>query len=290
MSLDVVVVAYRSRELLRRCLASLEEHPPSRPMRVVVVDNDSGDGTADLVRAAFPSVDLVEAGRNLGFAAATNVGIRRSSGDSVLVLNPDTEVRPGTLDTVLAVLDGNPRVGIVGCRLELADGSLDHAARRAFPTVVGALGHLLRIGRRLQRGPLAQYRAPHVTRGPVDAVNGAFMLIRRRALEEVGLFDEGYWMYMEDLDLCRRFRDAGWTTWYEPDATALHVKGGTTGGRRSLRLVLAFHYGMFRFYRRHRAGRGLARIGDAVVYAGIAVTCAFAALRTLAPRRRAAAT
>ena len=123
--------------------------------------------------------------------------------------------------------------------------------------MLGALGHFSGIGRKRDRGRLAQYRAPEVERGPVDAVNGAFMLIRRSALEEVGLFDEGFWMYMEDLDLCYRFREAGWVTWYEPSVSALHVKAGTTGGTRSPRLVYAFHYGMFRFYRKHYANNRL---------------------------------
>ena len=149
-------------------------------------------------------------------------------------------------------MEEHPEIGIAGPRLERPDGTFDHASRRSFPTLLGALGHFSGIGRRLERGPLAQYRAPEVERGPVDAVNGAFMLIRRAALEQVGLFDEGYWMYMEDLDLCYRLREAGWLTWYEPTSVALHVKGGSAG-RRSPRLVHAFHDGMSRFYDKHYA-------------------------------------
>ena len=145
-------------------------------------------------------------------------------------------------------------VGICGCRLELEDGTFDHAAKRSFPTPVSALGHFVGIGRRRATGRLAAYRAPAVEAGPVDAVNGAFMLMRRNALEEVGLFDEGYWMYMEDLDLCYRFAQAGWLTWYEPSATVIHIKAGTSGKNRKPRLNYAFHYGMFRFYRTHYAG------------------------------------
>src|SRR4029077_10494994 len=112
--------------------------------------------------------------------------------------------------------EARPRVGLCGCRLEREDGSFDHAARRSFPTVLGALGHFTGAGRSDRApGALAQYRAPEVVSGEVDAVNGAFMLMRRAALDEVGLFDEGYWMYMEDLDLCYRLHEAGWVTWYE---------------------------------------------------------------------------
>ena len=115
---------------------------------------------------------------------------------------------------------------------------------------------------------LSQYRAPSVDRGPVDAVNGAFMLMRRAALDEVGLFDEGYWMYMEDLDLCYRFKQAGWTTWYEPSVTVIHMKGATSGRFRTSRLNYAFHYGMLRFYRKHYA-RTRNPVLNGAVYAGI---------------------
>jgi GT2 family glycosyltransferase len=273
-ALDVVIVSYRCRELLRRCLESIEAHTPAGTT-TWVVDNASADGTVELVRGSFPAVRLIENDENRGFAAANNVAIREGTAPHVLVLNPDTELRAGTVQTLVELLESRPEVGIAGCRLEREDGSFDHASRRSFPTVLGALGHFSGIGRRLDRGPLAQYRAPGVERGPVDAVNGAFMLIRRAALDEVGLFDEGYWMYMEDLDLCYRFRQAGWTTWYEPSVTALHVKHGTSGPRRSARLALAFHLGMWRFYRRHVAAERSLAVNGAV-FGGIALRLAAA--------------
>jgi N-acetylglucosaminyl-diphospho-decaprenol L-rhamnosyltransferase len=267
--LDVGIVAYRSRRLLRDCLTSLHEHEPARPMHVVVVDNDSRDGTAEMVRE-FPRVDLIEAGRNLGFAAATNVAARRGNAPYFLALNPDTRVQPGVLDCLLRVMDNRPEVGICGCRLEREDGSFDHAAKRAFPTPLGALAHFTRIGRS-DGAPaaLAQYRAPNVEHGPVDAVSGAFMLIRRRALDEVGPFDEGYWLYMEDLDLCYRFAKAGWATWYDPSVVVTHVKGGSSGRNRTVRVNAAFHYGMYRFYRLHYA-ESHAKPFNLAVYAAIA--------------------
>jgi N-acetylglucosaminyl-diphospho-decaprenol L-rhamnosyltransferase len=270
-TVDVVVVAYHAHDRLRRCVESLRDHPSSSwPLHVVVVDNGDDATTASLVRRVLPGAEVLEPHENLGFARATNLGIRRADGEYVLVLNPDTEVFAGTLDRVLAVLDERPEVAIVGPRLVRADGSLDHAARRSFPTPLGALAHFAGVGRLARGGRLAQYRAPEVEAGPVDAVNGAFMLIRRSALESVGLFDEGYWMYMEDLDLCYRLRRAGGVTWYEPAAEALHVKHGTSGAFRSPRLVWAFHYGMFRFYRKHYAPQR-SHVLSAMVYAGIGI-------------------
>ena len=253
-------------------------------MRVVVVDNASGDGTPGIVRREFPEVELIEQPHNSGFSVANNVGIAAGGAPYVLVLNPDTRITPGALDIVLGVLEARSEVGMAGPRLELDDGSFDHASRRSFPTPLSALGHFTGVGRREgASGALAAYRAPEVQSGPVDAINGAFMLIRRSALDQVGAFDPRYWMYMEDLDLCYRFAQAGWTTWYEPSATVIHVKAGTSGKRRSWRLNRAFHYGMFRFYRDHYAAERNP-ITNAAVYAGIGGKLLISAVRSAAGR------
>ena len=283
-ALDVVVVSYRSPELLRACLQSLRDHPPAAPMRVHVIDNASGDGSAEMVRREFAEFELTESPRNLGFGAANNLGIAAGSAPYVLVLNPDTRLTAGALDGLLALMEADARIGMAGPRLERDDGSFDHASRRSFPTPLGALGHFTGIGRRRTApAALSQYRAPEVEAGPVDAINGAFMLIRRSALERVGGFDERYWMYMEDLDLCYRFAQAGWTTWFEPSVTVGHVKAGSSGRHRSLRLNYAFHYGMFRFYRDHYAATRNPLLNLAV-YAGITLKLAIAVIRSAAAR------
>jgi N-acetylglucosaminyl-diphospho-decaprenol L-rhamnosyltransferase len=271
-ALDVVIVSYRCRELLRVCLDSLlGEGHPSGGLAVTVVDNASGDGTAELVGGTYPDVRLVASPQNLGFATATNLGIRLGTAPYALALNPDTRIPAGTLDALLALMEDRPEIGIAGCRLERPDGSLDHAATRSFPTPLSALSHFTKTGR--------GYAADPAVSGPSDAVNGAFMLLRRRALEEVGLFDEGYWMYMEDIDLCYRFAEAGWTTWYEASVAALHHKGGTSGPLRSPRLTYHFHYGMLRFYRAHYAPQS-SKLLNGVIYAGIATKLAVTVVRT----------
>jgi GT2 family glycosyltransferase len=289
--LAVVVVSYRCESLLRDCLRSLREHPPGRPTTIHVVDNASGDGTAEMVAREFGEVDLRANDRNLGFGTANNLAIRDTDSRYVLVLNPDTRITAGALDRLLEIMDSRPEVGMCGPRLVLEDGSIDHAAKRSFPTPLSALGHFTGIGRRRDSGTLAAYRAPDVEAGRVDAVNGAFMLIRRAALDDVGLFDEGYWMYMEDLDLSYRFARAGWVTWYEPGVTVIHVKAGTTGGGRGVRLDAAFHYGMYRFYRKHYAPHRNPLVNTAI-YCGIAVKLAISvtrgAVRRLARRLRGA--
>ena len=288
-ALAVAIVAYRCEGLLRACLQSLRDHPPRRAISVHVVDNASGDGTAAMVEREFGEVALTRNRRNSGFSVANNLVLRATTEPYVLVLNPDTRVTEGALEHLCALLDERPEVGIVGPRLEREDGSFDHAAKRSFPTPLGALGHFLRVGRSSAApAGLAQYRATQLGEheaGPVDAVNGAFMLIRRAALERVGLFDEGYWMYMEDLDLCYRFAEAGWITWYEPAVTVVHAKAGSSGEHRSPRLNYAFHYGMARFYRAHQAPNHNA-LFNATIYAGIAIKLGASAVASALARAR----
>lgn len=285
-ALDVAIVSFRCEDLLRRCLASLREHPPASPMLPRVVDNDSGDGTAEMVAREFPDVELTVNERNEGFARASNQAIAAGDSPYVLCLNPDCEVGPGTIDRLLDAMDEHPEAGACGPSLLRPDGSADHAARRGFPTPLNSLGHFTGIARR-RRAPAAMrgYAPGFAEPGPADSVNGAFMLMRRRALDQVGLFDEGYWMYMEDLDLSYRLRQAGWITWYEPSAVAIHLKGGSAGEVRSPRLAYAFHRGMWRFYRKHQA-RERSAPANLAVAAGIALKGGVAILRGAVSRRR----
>jgi N-acetylglucosaminyl-diphospho-decaprenol L-rhamnosyltransferase len=271
MSLAVIVVTHGQPDLVRACLASLERHPAGGGMEVTVVDSGSHDETPEMVEREFPGVRLLRC-TNIGFSAANNLVLRDSGAEHALLLNPDTEVFEGTLDRSLERLRSEPDIGMVGCKLLLPSGELDHAAKRSFPTPLAALAHFTGIGRRGDASDaLSQYRATHLgddEPGDVDAVNGAFMLVRMAAVREVGLLDEGYWLYMEDLDWCRRFWEAGWRVFYEPAASALHVKGGSSEGRRKLRQEVAFHRGMGRFYRRFEAPRHPTPVNLAV-YAGI---------------------
>jgi len=272
MDLETIVVSHGAEALLRRCLRSLREHPPaSAEMRVTVVDSGSPDGTPDMVEGEFPEVRLLRRG-NIGFSAANNLVLGETEAEAVLLLNPDTEVYAGTLDAGLARLRTDGRIGMVGVKLVTESGELDHACKRSFPTPLAALAHFTGIGRRQGvAGVLSQYRATDLGEdepGEVDAVNGAFMLCRMEAVRQVGLLDEGYWLYMEDLDWCRRFWQAGWKVFYEPAGVALHVKGGSSGGRRAPRQEVAFHRGMARFYRRFDAPERSPLV-NAAVYAGI---------------------
>ena len=289
--LEVVIVSHGAEELLRRCLRSLAEHPASVTTRVTVVDSGSTDATPDMVEREFPWVRLIRC-ENIGFSAANNVVLREDEAAAVLLLNPDTEVYTGTLDAALARLGSEERIGMVGCKLVTESGELDHACKRSFPTPLSALAHFTGIGRSGDAsGALSQYRATHLgddEPGEVDAVNGAFMLCQAEAVREVGLLDEGYWLYMEDLDWCRRFWQAGWKVFYEPAGVALHVKGGSSGKRRAPKQEIAFHRGMGRFYRRFDAPEHNPLLNTAV-YAGIWAKLAVSLSITAAQRGRGSA-
>jgi GT2 family glycosyltransferase len=285
LDLEVVIVSHGAEALLRRCLASLRAHPAAdTETRVTVVDSGSPDGTPDMVAREFPEVRLLRRG-NIGFSAANNLVLRESEAGAVLLLNPDTEVYAGTLDVALGRLRAEPRIGMVGVKLVLESGELDHACKRSFPTPLSALAHFTGLGRAEgASGALSQYRATELDDdepGEVDAVNGAFMLCSRAAVQEVGLLDEGYWLYMEDLDWCHRFWDAGWKVFYEPAGVALHVKGASSGTRRRPKQEVAFHRGMARFYRRFDAPEHSPLL-NAAVYLGVYLKLALALGRTAA--------
>ncbi len=256
--LEIIIVSYRSETLIPRCLTSVQDYAP-RSTQVYVVDNASPDDTVGVIRRDFPTVRLIERDGNDGFAVANNVALRRVVAPYVLVLNPDAELAPGVLDHLISVMDQQRDIGVIGCRLLTADGTPDHAAKRFIPTPLEAAHYFLG---RLFGKHVSRYTAPHVNEydlADVDAINGAFMLVRKSAMDLVGLFDEGYWMYAEDLDWCTRFRDAGWRVVYDGRVTAFHMKGGVAGVR-SLRLNYEFHRSMARYYRTHNHSLAIAAV------------------------------
>ena len=275
-AVDVVIVSYNTRELLRRCLASLREHSPAVAVTTWVVDNGSTDGTVELVGREFPGVELIAADSNLGFAAANNLAIWRGSAPYVLALNPDTRVTAGALDRMLALMESDGSIGIAGCRLELEDGTFDHAARRSFPTPLSALGHFSGVGRsqRVPPGspPIVRRRSYADPSMPSTARSCSSAGRRSRKSASSTKGTGCIWRIWTSATASRS--RAG-STWYEPDATVVHVKGGTSGPIRGVHLNFAFHYGMLRFYRKHYA-RSHSMAVNMLVYAGIGVKLAAA--------------
>jgi len=269
-ALSVVIVTYNVRRLLGNCLRAVFASRAPFDFEVCVVDTGS-DGSAAAVRREFPRARVIEAPDNPGFGAANNLGLRQARGRYCLLLNPDTEVGPEALARTVAVLEADPTIGILGPKLVRANGSLDLACRRSFPTPRNALFHFLRLPRLFPGHPAfgeynLTFRDPDAAYD-VDAVTGAFMLLRRQTLEEIGLLDESFWMYGEDLDLCWRSRGRGWRTRYHPAVQVLHLKGQSSK-RRSLRCTYEFFRAMHLFYQKHYAPAAPAP-KNALVTAGI---------------------
>ena len=291
----VIVVCSGCRDHLQACLASLAQAPFSRgDMRVHVVDNASTDGTEEVARNSPLVHDYRRLPGNFGFSVANNVALRRLTGDLALLLNPDTELRPGVLDHMVKLMEDEPSIGAAGCRLVDRENRPDHNAKRGFPTPSAAVAHFADPVWRRLTGRASSYRnedVPEHAEADVDAVSGAFMLVRRQVLDDVGLLDEGYWMYGEDLDWCYRIKRAGWRVVYDGRVTTLHVKGGASGQHRRLRQNLAFHRSMGRFYRKHEGGQSWL---DPLVYGGIlgkfALSVALSAAARVSVRARRRAT
>ncbi len=223
--LSVVIVNWNVRDLLRACLRSLEG--AGCAVEIIVVDNGSSDGSVEMVRAEFPHVHLIPNAENRGFTVANNQGIEVASGRYVLLLNPDTEVVGDALTTMVEFADANPDVGVVGPQLLNPDGSVQ-SSRRRFPTLATGFFESTWLQPYTPRRVLTRYYVldrPDDRMQDVDWVTGAALMARREAIEEVGLLDEGFFMYSEELDWCRRFRAAGWRVVYLPAARIVHHEG-----------------------------------------------------------------
>jgi len=231
--LSIVVVAYRSRGEIAACLGSLPGAIAGREVEVVVVDNSPGDGTGDIVRAQFPAITYVAPETNLGFGRANNLGYARTRGDFVLFLNPDTVSNAEALAHCVARLQADERIGLISPRLELADGTMDLACRRSIPTLWDGFCRACGLAAAFPGvGWLAGYNLTHLPANgtyEVGAINGAFMLAPRRVLVAVApdgqVFDENFFMYGDDLDLCIRVARAGWKIVYDGAVRITHLKG-----------------------------------------------------------------
>jgi GT2 family glycosyltransferase len=263
--LAIVVINWNTRELLRQCLQSLcmtsVALPPSfgeddatvltfGPYRaqVFVVDNASSDASVQMVRERFPWVHLIENDENVGFARANNQAIRQSSGRYVLLLNSDTEVHRGAVETLVAFMETNPQAGAAGARLLNADGSLQPSVHPMLTPwrEFWRLMFLDKLVRRATYGPkLWRATAPQ----PVEVIKGACLLLRRNALDQVGLLDESFFFYTEEVDLCYRLAQAGWQLWWVPAATVIHY-GEASSKQAAQAMYLQLYRSKIQFYRK----------------------------------------
>jgi N-acetylglucosaminyl-diphospho-decaprenol L-rhamnosyltransferase len=268
LDLAIVIVNYNVRDLLRACLASVYASEGDFRFQVCVVDNASHDGSAKMVEEEFPQARLIANTENVGYPAANNIGLRtfgewcpaegsesghRPPARHALLLNADTEVPPQALADMLAFMDAHPEAGVAGPKLVLPNGKLDLACRRSFPSPeiiayrVTFLSKLFPRSRRFGRYNLTFLDPDIMTE--VDSVVGAFMMVRAEAIAAVGLLDERFFMYAEDLDWAKRIKEAGWKIYYNPQVAVRHVKRASSRQFKPARLE--FERASLRFYRKH---------------------------------------
>lgn len=250
MELSVVIVNWNGGALLRRCLESIYRNEGEIELEVLVVDNNSSDGSPSMVRDRFPQVQLIRNEANLGFAQAANQGIRRSRANCVFVSNPDIEVKPNSLERMLDLLDERRGVGAVGGKLLNPDGTVQmRGYYNQFPSPGQVLMNYTALGRVLSS--LLKDRVDWDKRGPVDQSPGGCTLFRRKALENVGGFDEDFFLWFEDVDLCYRLRKGGWDIYYLPSCEFVHYGGKSIGLLEKEERERLFFASMFRYFRKH---------------------------------------
>lgn len=264
LDLGIIIVNWNTRDLLQKCLETVFASEGDFEYTVVVVDNASDDSSVAMVAENFPDAQLIASKDNLGYPAGNNLGLRslgyhsagqvdESAPRYALLLNPDTEVPPTALYNMVAFMDAHPEIGVAGPKLLLPDGSLDKACRRGFPTPTVSFYHYSGLAKLFPKNErFGRYNMTFADINEsieVDSVVGAYMQLRKDAINDVGIMDETFFMYAEDLDWCYRVKQAGYKIWYNADVTVYHVKRAAS--RQSAKAQFEFWRAMLIFYRKH---------------------------------------
>ena len=256
LDLSIIIVNWNTRQLLRDCLLSIYASEGDFAFETVVVDNCSQDASCLMVAEEFPQVHLIKSEINGGYAYGNNLGLRQFHARYYLLLNPDTVLPADALEGMLEFMEANPDVGMAGPKLVLADGSLDLACKRGFPTPANSFYKLFGLSRVFPNSRrFGQYNMTYLDPdqvAEVDSVVGAFMMVRGQVVEQIGGLDEAYFMYAEDLDWALRAKQAGWKGYYYPKVTVLHYKRRSSE-QKSKKARYEFWRAMYIFYRKHYA-------------------------------------
>lgn len=258
MRLSVVFLSYNTRDLTRQALNSVLAAAEGLEAEIFVVDNASADGSADMVAEEFPQVKLVCNEANVGFSAGNNVALRQVTGEYALLINTDTIVRRDALHAMVDFLDAHPEAGACGCKILDPDGTLQLDSRRGFPTPLAAFCKMSGLSRLFPKHPLmARYHLTHLDpeqTAEIEVLSGSCMMVRKAAMDQVGLLDEDYFMYGEDIDWCYRFHQAGWKIYYLPTTAIIHFRG-ESGRGTPLKILYRKSRAMSIFVNKHMARR-----------------------------------
>jgi GT2 family glycosyltransferase len=269
--LSIIIVNYNAEKLLQRCISSVYDETKQVPFDIWVIDNNSKDTSVLMVRQDFPQVNLVENKENVGFAKANNQAITKCAGDYILLLNPDTLILQNAIEKMIKFMDRNPDIGICGCKVLNEDGTLQLACRRSIPTPGVAFFRLSGLSKLFPNSKItAKYNLTYLdpdSLNQVDAVSGAFLMIRKEVVNEIGLLDERFFMYGEELDWCLRAKKAGWSIMYYPDANIVHYKGECSRFNHR-KATIEFYRSMYLFHKKHFAENYNPFI-NVIIYAGI---------------------
>ncbi len=249
MDLSIVIVNWNTKDLLEKCLDSVYRFPFAGEFEVLLVDNASSDRSVEMVRRKFPQVRLIVNTENGGFAHGNNQAIRESSGEYVVLLNPDTEVKAGAFDTMIEFMRACPAAGGAGARLISVDNSMQTSCSPDL-TLSRELWRLFHMDKIYPYGQYRMDRWDLSKPRQVDGLQGACLLLRKQALDQVGLLDEDYFMYTEELDLCHRLRKAGWLLYWVPQAVVLHY-GGQSTKQAPQEMFLRLYESRLQYFRKH---------------------------------------
>lgn len=255
MDLSIIIVNWNSKDYLQKCIASILAWTSDIKYEIVVIDSASFDGVDKMLKQCYPQVRFIQSDRNIGFAKANNTAFKVSSGSHTLFLNPDTELVSPAVNILFDHMHTLPRAGAIGCTLLNSDGSLQTSCIQSFPTILNQLLSSEFLRALFPKSPLWGMASLFGAKdGPaeVEVISGACIMLRRTLFDQVGLFSEDYFMYAEDLDLCYKIRQAGYTNYYIPNAAAIHFGGGSTEKRPSDFSVVMMRESVWRFMKKHR--------------------------------------
>ncbi len=256
MDISIVIVSWRVKNLLRVSLDSVFQQIKNLNFEVFVIDNNSNDGTFEMVKKEFPKVTIINNNKNLGFAKACNQAIKKSSGKYILLLNPDTKLIDSSISNLVQYMEQNTKVGIAGGKILNTDGSIQPSVR-SFPTLLSHIYILLKLHHFFPNSrPLNRYYCPqfdYESTKAVDQVMGAFFMIRRQALLECGLLDQHFFTWYEEVDLCKRFLQAGWKTYFVASARIMHHKGKSFNQLNPVVKQVLFNRSMLYYFFKHHS-------------------------------------
>jgi GT2 family glycosyltransferase len=286
---SVVIVNWNAGAALRACVAALCASEGREPEQVIVVDNASTDRSQTGMASVYPAVELIQNAENVGFARAVNQGLRAARGQFALILNPDVILLPSAVPRLMQFMATHPEAGVAGPRLFDPDGTVQGSARRDPSAWTALFGRSAPLTRLFPNNPVSQRELPALSvegDAPVsvDWLSGACLVVRRAAWEQVGLLDERFFLFWEDADWCRRFREAGWGVYYVPAAGGTHFVGVSRAGRR-LGSTVDFHLSAYRYYRKHHR-RSVLHPLALLVGAGLLASLALRSVQVLWASRR----